>query len=47
LTRIPIRSDNEFAEYERPYALILSWNIAEPLKQALLKINPNTRFISQ
>lgn len=47
LTRIPIKSDNEFAEYDRPYALILSWNIAEPLKQALLEINPNTRFISQ
>ena len=47
LSRIPIKSDDEFAEYDRPYALILSWNIAEPLKQALLKINPNTRFISQ
>ena len=47
LTRIPIQSDDKFAEYDRPYALILSWNIAEPLKQALLKINPNTRFISQ
>lgn len=47
LTRIPIRSDDEFACYDRPYALILSWNISEPLKQALLKINPNTRFISQ
>jgi hypothetical protein len=47
LTRIPIRSDDEFANHDRPYALILSWNIAEPLKQALLKINPNTRFISQ
>jgi SAM-dependent methyltransferase len=47
LSRIPIMSDNEFAEYNNPYALILSWNIAEPLKQALLKINPNTRFLSQ
>lgn len=47
LTRIPIRNDNEFAKYENPYALVLSWNIGEPLKQALLKINPNTRFISQ
>ena len=47
LSRIPIKSDNEFAEYDRPYALILSWNIAEPLKQALLKINSNIRFISQ
>jgi len=47
LSRIPIMSDNEFAEYNNPYALILSWNIADPLKQALLKINPNTRFLSQ
>jgi SAM-dependent methyltransferase len=47
LSRIPIKPDNEFANYDRPYALILSWNIAEPLKQALLKINPNTRFITQ
>lgn len=47
LTRIPIQADDEFAHHGSPYALILSWNIAEPLKQALLKINPNTRFISQ
>jgi SAM-dependent methyltransferase len=47
LSRIPIRGDDEFAKHEKPYALVLSWNIGEPLKQALLKINPNTRFISQ
>lgn len=47
LTRIPICDDNEFANYENPYALILSWNIGEPLKKALLNINPNTRFLSQ
>lgn len=47
LTRIPIRGDEEFSKYERPYALVLSWNIGEPLKKALLEINPNTRFISQ
>jgi SAM-dependent methyltransferase len=47
LTRIPICSDNEFANYENPYALILSWNIGEPLEQVLLNINPNTRFIFQ
>ena len=47
LTRIPIRGDEEFARHANPYALVLSWNIGEPLKQALLKINPNTRFISQ
>jgi SAM-dependent methyltransferase len=47
LSRIPIQGDEEFAKHENPYALILSWNISEPLKQALLNINPNTRFISQ
>jgi len=47
LSRIPIRGDEEFARHTNPYALVLSWNIGEPLKQALLKINPNTEFISQ
>jgi SAM-dependent methyltransferase len=47
LSRIPILDDNEFAKHLTPYALILSWNIGEGLKQALLRINPNTRFISQ
>lgn len=47
LSRIPILSDNEFAQHANPYALILSWNISEGLKQSLLEINPNTRFINQ
>jgi SAM-dependent methyltransferase len=47
LSRIPILSDDEFAQHKNPYALILSWNISEGLKQALLNINPNTRFINQ
>jgi SAM-dependent methyltransferase len=47
LTRIPIVDDHEFAQHEHPYALILSWNIGESLRQALLAINPNTRFLSQ
>jgi SAM-dependent methyltransferase len=47
LSRIPIQSDEEFAQHKKPYALVLSWNIGEPLKKALLNINPNTRFISQ
>jgi SAM-dependent methyltransferase len=47
LTRIPITDDEEFARHERPYALILSWNIGEGLRRAILNINPNTRFISQ
>ena len=47
LNRIPILGDEEFARHNNPYALVLSWNIGEPLKKALLNINPNTRFISQ
>lgn len=46
LTRIPILADEEFARHSRPYALILSWNIGEGLRRAILNINPNTRFIS-
>jgi 2-polyprenyl-3-methyl-5-hydroxy-6-metoxy-1,4-benzoquinol methylase len=47
LSRIPIADDAVFAQYDRPFALILSWNIGEGLKRAILNINPNTRFISQ
>jgi hypothetical protein len=47
LSRIPITDDAVFAQYDRPYAVILSWNIGAGLKQAILNINPNTRFISQ
>lgn len=47
LTRIPIRGDQEFACHEHPYALVLSWNIGQSLRENLLKINPNTRFITQ
>jgi SAM-dependent methyltransferase len=47
LSRIPIRSDEEFAQHDAPYALILSWNIGEGLRRAILNINPNTRFLSQ
>jgi hypothetical protein len=47
LSRIPIVGDEIFAQYEHPYAVILSWNIGPGLRQAILNINPNTRFISQ
>jgi SAM-dependent methyltransferase len=47
LTRIPVLDDEEFARHPQPYALILSWNIGEGLRRAILNINPNTRFISQ
>jgi SAM-dependent methyltransferase len=47
LSRIPIADDAVFAQYDRPYALILSWNIGDGLRRAILNINPNTRFLSQ
>ena len=47
LGRIPIADDSVFAQHERPYAVILSWNIGEGLQRAILNINPNTRFLSQ
>ena len=47
LSRIPITGDEIFAEYENPYALILSWNIGDGLRNAILNINPRTRFLNQ
>lgn len=47
LTRIPILGDEEFAKHPSPYALVLSWNIGEGLRNAILNINPNTRFLTQ
>jgi SAM-dependent methyltransferase len=45
-TRIPIRPDAIFAQYDPVHALILSWNLSDGLKQALAKIQPNISFIS-
>lgn len=47
LSRIPIVSDDVFAQYAEPYALVLSWNIGDRLKEILLSINPNIKFITQ
>jgi SAM-dependent methyltransferase len=47
LTRIPIVGDEIFAQYPRPYALVLSWNIGPGLQNTILNINPQTRFIQQ
>lgn len=47
LSRIPIKSDEEFKNHGEVFALILSWNISEPLKTSLLQINPNIRFLHQ
>ncbi len=46
LTRIPIVDDDIFAKYDKVYALILSWNISDIIKENLKKINPNIRFIN-
>ena len=46
LTRIPIVEDEIFSEYDDVYALILSWNISNDLKNILLKINPKIKFIT-
>jgi len=45
LTRIPITADSAFAEYDEPYAIILSWNISDVLKEILHKINPKIKFL--
>ena len=47
LTRIPILSDEEvFSNYDKVYAIILSWNISKILKKKLLKINSKIKFIN-
>lgn len=45
-TRIPIVGDEIFGKYDKVYALILSWNIANQLKEILYPINPNIDFIA-
>jgi SAM-dependent methyltransferase len=46
LTRIPIVDDEIFKDSSEVYALILSWNISDNLKKALLQLNPNIKFIT-
>ncbi len=46
LTRIPIVGDEIFAEYDKVYALILSWNISDIIKENLKKINNKIEFLS-
>lgn len=45
LTRIPIVSDNIFSKFDDVYAIILSWNISNDLRNILLKINSKIKFI--
>ena len=46
LTRIPIVGDEIFAEYDKVYALILSWNISDIIKENLKTINNKIEFLS-
>ena len=46
LTRIPIVGDEIFAKYDKVYALILSWNISDIIKENLKKINNKIEFLS-
>lgn len=45
LTRIPIVGDEIFANYEKVYALVLSWNISSILTEKIKEINSNVEFI--
>jgi SAM-dependent methyltransferase len=47
LSRIPIESDEVvFSKYSKVYAIILSWNISEHIKEKLKGINENIEFIT-
>ena len=45
LTCITICDDGVFKNYNKIYAIILSWNLSEDIKQKLYKINPNIEFL--
>ena len=45
LSSIPIYGDEILGKYDDVYAIILSWNISEKLKQKLREINPRIEFL--
>ena len=45
LTRIPIFSDSKLTGIDNVYAIILSWNISDTLKQSIREINRKVNFI--
>lgn len=45
-TRIPIVGDEIVTQYDRVHAILLSWNIAGPLRSALTALNPNVQFLN-
>ena len=46
LTRIPITGDEIFKNYDKVYALILSWNISDIIKEKLKQINSSIEFLT-
>jgi hypothetical protein len=46
LTNITIKSDDVLAQYDKVYAIILSWNLSDKIKEKLLLINKNIEFIN-
>lgn len=46
LTNIIITSDDVLAQYDKVYAIILSWNLSNKIKEKLLLINENIKFIN-
>jgi hypothetical protein len=46
LTNITITSDDVLAQYDKVYAIILSWNLSDKIKEKLLLINKNIEFIN-
>jgi SAM-dependent methyltransferase len=46
LSNIPICGDDIFAEYGEVYALILSWNLSDIIKEKLLRINSKIKFLN-
>ena len=46
LTNIPICDDNIILNYDKVYALILSWNLSEKIKEKLKSLNPQIHFIN-
>ena len=46
LSNIPICSDDILRDYKEVSALLLCWNLSSFVKQKLLEINPNIKFIN-
>jgi hypothetical protein len=46
MSRIPIKTDDEFEKYTDVVGLILTENLSEKIKEILLSKNPKIKFIN-